>query len=227
MKNALITKIGSTVTGALGKLAAAARDAVGDLQGAVRAGRELLAAATAKDVWLRSAKPPKAEVLAELDKDLARVRRQWLEVYGPRLLDALAPVVDPNDGTTYRPIRYAKLEEVLPAFDLGTMAALFPDALREGIIAAFPPFEEGPPMSERPALLAAVAAQILDLETQDRLLVDEAAEVGITLADHPENVARRHREARDRQRIDDYNRANAALIRAGRVKAATTVEEAR
>lgn len=231
----LLTKIGSTVSEALSQLTAtsklaadAARTAVADLQGAVRAITEQRVVATAEREALLSARPPMAEVLAALDQDLARVGRHWREVYGPNLLSVLAPVVDPTSAPTYRAIRHGALEQVFPAsFDLGTLAALFPAMIREGLVAALPAFASGPPMTERPALLAAVDAQVLELETQHAQLVDQAAAAGIVLDHLPETIARRHREARDQERIDAYNRANAALIHAGRIRAATTIEEAR
>jgi hypothetical protein len=151
-----------------------------------------LAEAEAEKAQLLGAKPPRAELEAELDRDLTSAATQWFEQHAGQLLTALAPSIIRNASGGYTVTRYASLGHVLPGvLELGALAALFPAQIRAGILGAIPPYVPGPPMSARPGLLSNVDARIAEIEREHQALVSEAGAAGIAIPELEGNRARR------------------------------------
>lgn len=217
-----------------------------DLAGASREARDGIAKLRAVDIELRaederiaaeiatqtSALPPKADIIAAGERQVDALGEGWRQAYGPRILAAIAGRLDvrmdgevsgivPGDMTAFG---------LLPqGLDLHALAGIAPGFLKAGLrdLVQATTYEAGPRLEERPARIAELQARRRGIHAQHRAMVDEAAAAGVTLADLPENVALRHREARDRQAIDDYNSLNARAIARGSLAPASTYEQAR
>lgn len=73
-------------------------------------------------------------------------------------------------------------------------------------------YEAGPPLAERPALLAQLTRELQELEAAEEQAVDEAVAAGVSIEHRPEVRERREQEARTRaeqERIDAVTDANA------------------
>lgn len=80
-------------------------------------------------------------------------------------------------------------------------------------------YPEGPALAARAKLIGEADVTIETLLGEHRAIVDAAAELGHTIPDLPANVARRHREARQRKAVEDFNEVNARAIARGAVRA--------
>jgi hypothetical protein len=76
-------------------------------------------------------------------------------------------------------------------------------------------YTAGPPLAERPAMIAKLEAEIAQIEEGEERLVDEAAAAGLVIAHRPEVQQRKQNEARkaelDRQAVVDRAAREAAL----------------
>lgn len=126
--------------------------------------------------------------------------RHWLSVWGARVTSWKGGMSSPlaDDG---RPWRFST--DYLPVMaDFGAICVADPELaermltaiLRKSIAAAGRP--QGPPLAERRALIAALQAEIEDLERQEEAYVDEAIANGVVIAHRQEVVERRLNQAR-------------------------------
>jgi len=183
-----------------------ARDAIGELHAADVAFCQAHAAAEAERGQLLSSRPPKAEVLKSLDVELQKLAAEWVAQRGPALVASLAGSIDVTRAGEIRGIvRYSTLTDELGGLSLSALAALAPELVREGLAAVITrtPYDEGPPMAERAALVAEVKRKIEAIVKDHADLVDTAAAAGITLAHLPTTVGRRVRAAQARKRWED------------------------
>ena len=84
----------------------------------------------------------------------------------------------------------------------GFVALFFGDQLkgRFAELARSIEYTPGPPAAERAAVVAQLARELAELESQEEALVDQAAEAGVVIAHRPEVVQRRENERRQRER---------------------------
>lgn len=110
------------------------------------------------------------------------------------------PWVDPDGG-----VKWGALCAAAPDFAVNLLTNLV----------ARVEYEPGPPLSDRPGLIAKLEAEIREIEAGEERLVDEACEAGLVIAHRPEVVQRRQNEARqaelDAQRVADRAARQAAL----------------
>lgn len=216
MKTPLMTKIAD--------LFAPARDGLVTVRDAVRAKEREVAAKTAHRQWLVTAPAPRSDVLAAIAQEVARLGAAKGAAIGPGLRALAGALEEPLDGRPIHVVCHTTLPDALGPLDWPARCALEPDRLRAELAAWIPAIEgEGPPMAERLQLIAACDREIAVLEAQHQNLVDAAGELGLTIQPLESNRVRqpqaRLREERERERIDTFNRANAAAIRRGTVQA--------
>ena len=196
------------ITGLVSRIAGA-RDAgelaVGDLHVADVTLRQAHAAAEAEHGHLLSSWPPQAEILKSGDVELQKLAAEWVVQRGPAVVACLAGSIDVTPAGEIRIVRYSTLTDELGGLSLSALAALAPELVREGLAAVITrtPYDEGPPMAERAALVAEVKRKIEAIVKDHADLVDNAAAAGITLAHLPTTVGRRVRAAQARKRWED------------------------
>ena len=180
---------------------AGARSALDDLHATDKALRQMHEELQAERGRLCTARPPRAELIAAVERQVDDAAAAWAAACGPQVIAAVSGTVDVLPGGEVRGIRAGNLFEV-PALagllDVPTLMALVPDQVKAGLrqLIEATEYAEGPPMSERPTLIAAVAAKIADVEEQHSGLVDQARALGITLGLLDDVRSRRAVEAR-------------------------------
>jgi hypothetical protein len=182
---------------------AGARNGVQELHGLDAALRGALAELEAERGRLLSSKPPKAEALNALDVELPKLAAEWMAQRGMGVVASLAGAVNVTPAGEIRGIvRHSSLADEVGGLSLSALAAIAPDMVREGLTAmiARTPYEEGPPMADRAALVAEVDRKIEAIVKAHRELVDDAEKMRITLAHLPVTVGRRTQAAQARQR---------------------------
>jgi len=132
---------------------------------------------------LCGARPPKADLIAEAERQVDAIAAAWVAAHGPQLVDAIAGRVDASPAGVVRGIVEGNLLLVPFVFDVQALLALAPDPVKQSLrtIITGAEYAEGPPMSARAELIAAVDAKIADVEEQHSALVDQALALGIQL----------------------------------------------
>lgn len=232
-----LDKITSAVAAWTSKYAAArtaASSAVAELQ---RVDRELRAeddTIAADHRALASALPPKAEVIAAAETRIDADAAAWAREHGTRLVAAAGGRLHVSPAGEVLGIVPGDLFAAFGALSgqldpVAALAALMPLEFKRRVRAIIEAtdYTPGPPLAQRPAMIAELRNRRTELEDQHRRLVDEAAAAGITLADLPANVGRRLAEAREAEQIARHNSLNEGAIRRGVIQPAETIEQAR
>lgn len=227
---------------------AGARSAMEELRGADAELRREHAAALAERTRVIGLSPPLADIIGAMRRLVDEHAQQWAERNGPGLVRAFGPGLKESgeDGSVSEqkpsmPDMFWTAYGNLPVRDMNpsALAGLAPDLMKtrlEAVIRATP-YDAGPPIADRPALLAELDAKIRDIEQRHTELVDGAAafDPPITLALLPAVAARRQEEAyrqkrnaaadaARREREEAVNRQHAqAVERTGRSEYLATV----
>lgn len=126
---------------------------------------------------------------APLTKAEAAERIQaWLDAEAKRArLDLMAgEFAAPGRGPGH-PFRVPVRAGEQRSADLGPIiAALFPDQVREALLAALPDDAGAIAMTDRPGRLAELDARVRDLERQEETLIDEAEAAGVEITRRPD-----------------------------------------
>jgi len=170
------------LTDLVGRLAGA-RSALDELHGTDKTLRAMHEDLQAERRRLCGARPPKADLIAEAERQVDAIAAAWAAANGPQLVDAIAPRVDVTPGDAVRGTVEGNLLLAPFAVDVLTLLALAAGPVKQSLraIIAATEYAEGPPMSERVPLIAAVDAKLADVEEQHSSLVDQAAALGIAL----------------------------------------------
>jgi len=219
---------------------AGARSAMEELRAADAELRREHAAALAERTRLIGLSPPVEAIIGAMRHLVDEHAEQWAKRNGQGLVRAFGPgLEEKEDGSVSerKPLLPAafwtaygelSMRELTPSALAGLAADLMKARL-EAVIRATP-YDAGPPIAERPALLAELDAKIRDIEARHSELVDGAAafDPPITLALLPAVAVRRIAEAERgkhtaaaaaarREREEAVNRQHAqALERTGR-----------
>jgi len=157
-----------------------------------------------------SAELPKAELLKVAEQELAQLAAAWLAARGPAVVSSLAGALEETPSGELRVVRHTSLVDELGLW-LPALAALALDPIRDGVahVVRAAAIDEGPALSERPALLAAVDQRRASIEDEHAKLVDDAREVGIPLQHLSPTVLKRSRTADARAAWEADQVANA------------------
>jgi hypothetical protein len=194
---------------------AGARSALDAVHETDKALRTMHAELQAERARLCGAKPPREAVIAAAERQVDAIAAAWAAANGAQLVTAIVGAVDVQPNGEVRGLVAGNLLH-LPALaglvDVPTLAAIMPEYLKDGLrrVIEATPYVAGPPMADRPGLIADVDAKIADVEDQHSELVARAAELGISIEllldvrarrAHEANLAEfRERDARDRAR---------------------------
>jgi hypothetical protein len=187
-----------------------ARTAVSELQAVDVALRDAHAAAEAERGRLLSARPPKAEVVKLLDAELPKLAAEWVAQRGLAVVAALGGAIEVTPAGEFRIVRYSSLTDELGALSFSALAALAPELVREGLTAVITqtPYEEGPPMADRAALIAEVDRKLEGIVKAHRDLAKNARDKDIPLPDLAITVGRRLQAEQARKRWADDGAVN-------------------
>ena len=186
-------------------LVASAKDAAGQLHTAVQKIRAKLDAVRAEMHRLQTAPPSRPELTRNVSDLIGQAGGTFKLRFGEMLRTAVSGRLRP-DGSL-RPPQWpddpALAMVGLSRPMLEALCALLPhEALVAGFVEAMdaaPAAAAGPPMAERPALLARAKEEEGRLLHEDHEAVVAAAEAGLTIGELPENAALRMREERKRE----------------------------
>lgn len=143
-------------------------------------------AAQARIQYLKNSPPPPSDVVAYFEKLVDAKAAQYNQAFA-FTLDRLArdPLrMEANDGIGVFTAVGVGLPASFQSVEVAILAVFGEDvkaAIRKRIGAARWPGEPGPPVAERPALIAKAEAELKELEGQLNKLRSEAAAAGITL----------------------------------------------
>lgn len=163
---------------------------------------------------LLSLKPPREEIIAEVNRQVDALAVAYARDHGPRILDAAAGRVEtaPGRDNEVVGVRPGSLTAAFPGvLTLQDLIALAPDVVKASVakILKGVEYEQGSPLSERVQQLADVDHRIAAIERAHTELADEARAAGPGLELLPEERARRYRAAQHA----DFVRKNNALNR--------------
>jgi hypothetical protein len=173
-----------------------ARDAVSRLHDADQALRAAHADAESERGRLLGAKRPRAELLKVGEQELAQLAAAWLAERGPAVVSSLAGALEETPTGEFRVVRYSSLADEFGSW-LAPLCASAPHVGSELLarVLGAAHVDEGPPLAERPALLAEVARRRASIEDEHAKLVDAAREVGILLEHLSPTALKRGRAA--------------------------------
>ncbi len=186
-----------------------ARSGIKNFLDEVNANQQRTAALEAERQGHFSLGPPKSELKAGIPSAVEDRRTGLLQRLGEQIVRRLGPRFEQPAGegpARVVPGNLAGLEE-LSAVEL--LLLLAPQLVVSGLqgLADAVHYQEGSPMSERPARLAAIAEEIRTLEAELVGLHDEAAPLGITIELPASERFKRFRE----NRLKEQERINAAM----------------
>ncbi len=150
---------------------------------------------------LLSSRPPKADVIANLHREVDAAARAWREANAQQILDAAGGIavdfLGNVEGLRGSNISGGNVFGLLGPLYFNTLCGLAADVVKASLAAAVeaaPPYPAGPPLADRLALLAACDERLTRLEADHSSLVDDARDNGIML-DLLAPVAARRRAA--------------------------------
>lgn len=211
---------------------AGARSAVSQLHETEARLLDNLSQLRAKRDQLLSSRPPRADVIANMEAAVAQLGATWLENHGEYIVGNLAGGLDVGVRGDVAGIRAGRLKsESFHPFDafpsgnvsIDALCALAPTLVRESLkrIIDSARYEAGPPLTERAPRIAIIDAEIEELEREHAALVDQAEAAGIKIDHTAEERGRRARESARRSQIDGFNAVNRRAIENGHVQAMT------
>ena len=156
--------------------------------------------------------PPRARILARVRDEIAAVRRAWIHDNGQALAANLGGSLRIAMSGAVEGVQHGSVLSALGSLDPRTSCALLPDALLAGItkILEEVDYPEGPPLEDRPPMIAKLDKRIAAIEDAHSELVDQAKVVGIEFPLLEEVRSRRaaaaHQRALDEHRAADLRR---------------------
>jgi hypothetical protein len=174
------------LTDLAGRLAGA-RGALDDLHAADKELRKMHEDLQAERARLCGARPPHAELIAAAEEQVDALAAAWAAANGLQLVVAVGGSIDVQPSREVRGVISGNLlhaPALMGMLDVPTLAALVPAQLKAGLrrLIEATEYAEGPPMSERPRLIAELDEKIADVEREHSQLVDQARGLGIEIA---------------------------------------------
>jgi hypothetical protein len=198
-----------------------ARDAIAQLRHADRTLTAEHAHLLQERTDLLRYRPPRAEIVAELEFQIDAVAATYATEHGARLVAAVSAKVETEPGRdTVTGIRRGNLPAAFPGpLSFIDLCALAPEIVKASLakIVQAVEYEAGPPMSTRLERIAEIDTRLADVERAHTDLVDEAREAGVSLPLMPDERARRIQAAQRVEAARRFNEANRDAIRRGAV----------
>jgi hypothetical protein len=194
-----------------------ARDALAELREHERALREEHERLVSVErPGLISRRPPVEDLVADVASQIDALGARWRAANADRVIAELTGSVDVAPSGAVSRIVSGNLEAAFPApLGIDALAALVPAVLKAALsdVVRAVEYDAGPPMASRVPMVAELDRRVAEIEEAHNELVDQAAELGVTIPRLPAVAARLAEEARRRERAEADERANAAAAR--------------